>query len=114
MRVWITAAILLTAVGPAALCASPADSPRDSADSPKELALSLAKKAKRAEKQGHNAEAYIFYSQAAAIQPKNRGYHARMELSRPAPLRNRNPNLARVPNPNCPQPTSRPKTSSTA
>jgi general secretion pathway protein D len=60
----------------AGLCASKSDS----ADSPKELAMAMAKKAKRAQKAGHNAEAYLLYSQAAAIDPKNRSYHARMEV----------------------------------
>jgi hypothetical protein len=52
----------------------------DAADSPKEHALALAKKAKRAAKAGHNAEAYLLYSEAAAIQPGNRGYRAHMEV----------------------------------
>ncbi len=63
-------------VASAGLCASKTDT----ADSPKELAMSLAKKARRAQKAGHNAEAYLLYSQAAAIEPKNRSYHARMEV----------------------------------
>ena len=43
--------------------------------------MAMAKKAKRAQKAGHNAEAYLLYSQAAAIDPKNRSYHARMEFA---------------------------------
>src|SRR5277367_2969765 len=52
----------------------------DRADSPKELALSLARKAKKAQKSGQNAQAYIYYSEASALQPANRGYKARMEM----------------------------------
>jgi general secretion pathway protein D len=52
----------------------------DRADSPKELALSLARKAKKAQKAGRDALAYIYYSEAAALQPANRGYKARMEM----------------------------------
>jgi general secretion pathway protein D len=52
----------------------------DRGDSPKELALSLARKAKKAQKAGQNAQAYIYYSEAAALEPGNRGYRARMEL----------------------------------
>lgn len=97
MRVWLIAAILVLAVAGAGLCASA----RDSTDSPKELAMALAKKAKRAQKAGHNAEAYLLYSQAAAIDPKNRGYHARMELlqtratkeSKPVPQAGSEPEL---------------------
>ncbi|HZL55592.1 MAG TPA: hypothetical protein VFC21_00835, partial [Bryobacteraceae bacterium] len=50
------------------------------ADSPKELAMALAKKAARAQKSGHNAEAYIYFSEAAAMQPDNRRYRAKMNL----------------------------------
>ena len=50
------------------------------ADSPKELALALARKAGRAEKSGQPAQAYIYYSEAAALQPRNRKYKARMDL----------------------------------
>jgi general secretion pathway protein D len=90
IRVWLTAAILATTLATAGLCASRGDT----ADSPKELAMALAKKAKRAQKAGHNAEAYLLYSQAAAIDPKTRSYHARMEVlqtrataeSKPQPL----------------------------
>ncbi len=63
-------------LGRAGLCASKTGD----ADSPKELAMAQAKKAKRAQKAGHNAEAYLLYSQAAAIEPRNRSYHARMEV----------------------------------
>jgi general secretion pathway protein D len=50
-----------------------------SGDSPKELALSLARKAARAEKAGDDAEAYIYYSEASALDPHSRRYKARME-----------------------------------
>jgi general secretion pathway protein D len=38
----------------------------------------LAKKAGRAEKAGEEAQAYIFYSEAAALQPQNKRYKGRM------------------------------------
>jgi hypothetical protein len=90
MPIWLTAAILATMLARAGQCASKSDS----ADSPKELAMAMAKKAKRAQKAGHNAEAYLLYSEAAAIDPKTRSYHARMEVlqtratkeSKPQPL----------------------------
>lgn len=46
-------------------------------DPPSELALVLVRKAKQAEKAGDLADAYVYYSQASALQPKNRGYRAR-------------------------------------
>ncbi len=45
-------------------------------DPPSELALVLVRKAKQAEKAGDIADAYVYYSQASALQPKNRGYRA--------------------------------------
>ena len=45
-------------------------------DPPSELALVLVRKAKQAEKAGDIADAYVCYSQASALQPKNRGYRA--------------------------------------
>jgi len=46
-------------------------------DPPSELALVLVRKAKLAEKAGDTGDAYIYYSQASALQPKNRGYRDR-------------------------------------
>ena len=46
-------------------------------DPPSELAAVLARKAKSAEKSGDLAQAYVYYSQASAIQPRNRGYRSR-------------------------------------
>ncbi len=43
-------------------------------DPPSELASVLVKKAKQALKAGDLAQAYVYYSQASALQPKNRGY----------------------------------------
>jgi general secretion pathway protein D len=43
-------------------------------DPPSELATVLARNAKRAQKAGDLAQAYVYYSQASALQPKNRGY----------------------------------------
>ena len=60
-------------------------------DPPSELALVLVRKAKQAEKAGDIADAYVYYSQASALQPKNRGYRARAAAlqargaARPAP-----------------------------
>lgn len=45
-----------------------------SEDPPSEMATVLARNGKRAEKAGDLAQAYVYYSQAAALQPKNRGY----------------------------------------
>ncbi len=67
---------LLLLVG--AVCAQA--SVNTAADSPKELAMALARKAARSEKAGKNAEAYIFYSEAAALQPRNRRYKSKMTL----------------------------------
>ena len=50
-----------------------------SLDSPSETAAAFAKKAKKALKKGDSAQAYIFYSEASALQPKKRQYRARME-----------------------------------
>jgi type II secretory pathway component GspD/PulD (secretin) len=47
-------------------------------DSPSELAASLARKARRAEKAGDRDQAYVFYSQASALQPHNRSYRSHM------------------------------------
>jgi general secretion pathway protein D len=65
-------------------------------DSPKELAMALAKKAARAEKGGEDALAYLNYSEASALQPRNRRYKekvaalqsraARQSKPRPRPL----------------------------
>ena len=49
-------------------------------DPPSELALVLVSKAKRAEKAGDLAEAYVYYSQASALQPRNKGYRARAAM----------------------------------
>src|ERR1700679_4091540 len=42
------------------------------ADSPKEQAAALAKKAKKAARSGHAADAYLLYSEASAAAPKNK------------------------------------------
>jgi general secretion pathway protein D len=51
-----------------------------SADSPKEEAMALAKKARRAEKAGHSADAYLLYAEASALQRQNAKYRAKMAL----------------------------------
>jgi general secretion pathway protein D len=48
------------------------------ADDPSELAAVLAKKASRAAKAGDLDEAWAYYSQASALQPRNRTYRSRM------------------------------------
>jgi general secretion pathway protein D len=48
-------------------------------DSPKEQAAALAKKAKKSAKSGQPADAYLLYSEAAALEPANRKLKAKME-----------------------------------
>jgi type II secretory pathway component GspD/PulD (secretin) len=60
-----------------AVVASAADRSQG-ADSPKELAMALARKAKKADKAGESAQAYIYYAEALALQPANRGYKSGM------------------------------------
>lgn len=47
--------------------------------------MEMARKAKRAEKAGHRAEAYILYSEAYALRPKSKKYKALMAAVKPAP-----------------------------
>ena len=42
--------------------------------------MELARKARRAEKAGHEDDAYLLYSEASALQPRNKKYKAQMEL----------------------------------
>lgn len=51
----------------------------DQQDPPKEQAKALARKAAREAKVGHNAQAYVLYSEASALEPKNRSYRGHME-----------------------------------
>ncbi len=46
----------------------------DFTDPPSELAAAIARDGKRVEKAGDLAQAYVYYSQASALQPKNRSY----------------------------------------
>lgn len=48
-------------------------------DSPSELAKSYAKKAKRARKAGHPAQAYILYSEATALEPNKKAWRIAMQ-----------------------------------
>jgi len=48
-------------------------------DSPKEQAAAYARKAKKALKNSKNADAYLLYSQAVALEPNNRKLRAKME-----------------------------------
>jgi hypothetical protein len=80
------------------------------ADSPKELALELARKAKKARKAGHNAEAYMYFAEALALQPSNRSYQGQMESlqtrasleSRPILPKAEEPDAADIPAPEIP------------
>lgn len=75
------------------------------ADSPKEAALALARRAKKAKKAGQNAQAYLLYAEAFALQPSNRTYKSQMELlqtraareSKPLPRKTDEPEIASVP-----------------
>jgi type II secretory pathway component GspD/PulD (secretin) len=48
-------------------------------DSPREQSAALAKKARKAARSGKSADAYLLYSEASAIEPKNRKLAARMQ-----------------------------------
>jgi type II secretory pathway component GspD/PulD (secretin) len=48
-------------------------------DSPKEQAAALAKKARKASRSGHAADAYLLYSEASALQPTNSKMKAQMQ-----------------------------------
>jgi general secretion pathway protein D len=69
--IWLAANLLLISTG---LLGSTGQE-----DSPKEKAAALAKKARRASKSNKDADAYLLYSEAAAMQPGNRKLKARME-----------------------------------
>ncbi len=64
----------LTAALTAGLCLGA----NSSGDSAKEEAMALAKKARRAEKAGHKANAYLLYAEASALQQKEGKYKAKM------------------------------------
>ncbi|HXJ43941.1 MAG TPA: type II and III secretion system protein [Bryobacteraceae bacterium] len=68
-----------------------------SVDPPREAATALARKASRAEKAGEDAQAYIYYAEASALQPKNRKYAAKMELLRTSAGRQSPPVVMRDP-----------------
>src|ERR1041385_8170079 len=72
LAMWLTAHMCL---GPAFLAL--ASSGQE--DSPKEQAAALAKKAKKAAKASKDAEAYILYSEASAMQPRNMKLKEKME-----------------------------------
>src|SRR5579862_2745711 len=91
MRV-LTAILLLS--GAISVCPASVD---DSADSPKEVALALARKAARARKSGEDAQAYIFYSEAAALQPKNRKFKSLMDSLQTSAARQSKPRLPATP-----------------
>jgi general secretion pathway protein D len=74
--------IVLTGVCASLLFASPLADSDAAKDSPKDEAKALARKAKRAQKAGHDSEAFLFYSQAAARLPGDKRYKALMESLR--------------------------------
>lgn len=49
-------------------------------DSPKEQAAALAKKARKAAKDDKAADAYLLYSEASALEPKNKRFKQKMEV----------------------------------
>src|SRR5919202_2146269 len=75
-RNWQGCRLLCSCAMAAVCCLAAVDTSRDP---PAETAAALAKKAKRAAKNGKSAQAFLWYSEAAALQPKNRRYKARME-----------------------------------
>lgn len=78
MRVCLTAAILMAcALGTLSAGVD------DTADSPKELAMAIARRARKAEKSGHYSQAFVLYSEAAAMRPEQRKYRTAMEKMRP-------------------------------
>jgi hypothetical protein len=48
-------------------------------DSPKEQAAALSRKARKASRSGHAADAYLLYSEAAALDPKDKKLNTRMQ-----------------------------------
>jgi general secretion pathway protein D len=74
-------------------------------DSPKEQAAALAKKAKGAAKSSREANAYLLYSEASALQPANKKLKAKMEAlqsraaleSKPVPAENPDDDSVLVP-----------------
>ncbi len=87
--------VFLTGVCAIFLFASPLRPESDAAkDSPKDEARALARKAKRAQKAGHDSEAFLFYSQAAAQLPGDKRYKALMESLRPQKRKRRQPGTA--------------------
>src|ERR1035437_2631614 len=70
-------ATLALALAFSSACPVPARAASFDQDPPSELADVLVRKAKRAEKSGDIAVAYVYYSQASALQPRNRSYRNR-------------------------------------
>ena len=76
-------------------------------DPPSELATVLVNKAKRAEKAGDLAQAYVFYSQASALEPRNRGYRthaAALQLRGAAQIKSASTPTAALPKPDADAP----------
>lgn len=66
----------------AGLLATVAMAATESVDSPREAATALARRAARAEKLKQDAQAYLYYAEASALQPQNRKYAGKMEALR--------------------------------
>ncbi len=64
------------------LLATVAMAATEAADSPRETATALARRAARAEKLKQDAQAYLYYAEASALQPQNRKYAGKMEALR--------------------------------
>jgi len=75
-------------------------------DSPKEQAAALAKRAKRALKNDKSADAYIYYSEAAAMQPNNKKLKAKMEALQSRAALKGKPSLAALAGAKEPEPAS--------
>jgi general secretion pathway protein D len=66
-------------------------------DSPKEVVAALARKAKKAAKADKNADAYVLYSEAAAMQPGNKRLKQKMEALQSRAALQSSPVLAGAP-----------------
>jgi type II secretory pathway component GspD/PulD (secretin) len=63
-------------------------------DSPKEQSAGLVKRAKKAVNDSKNADAYLYYSEAAALQPNNKKLKTKMESLQGRAARDGRPSLA--------------------
>lgn len=80
----------------AVLLATVAMAATESVDSPREAATALARRAARAEKLKQDAQAYLYYAEASALQPQNRKYAGKMEALRTRATRQSPPVVPKV------------------